>query len=374
MIAIPAPTSVAADTATDRAYIRQALMLAERGWGRVHPNPLVGALVVSGTEVIGAGYHAEYGSAHAEVAALAAAGERARGATLYVTLEPCAHHGKTPPCTEAILAAGIARVVYAAEDPHAEASGGAERLRAAGVEVVGGVEREAARAQNAAFFHRVEREGPFVVLKYALTLDARLAVTPERPSEVTGPEARAETHRLRAGFDAIMVGSGTAFADDPLLTVRGEVAPRTPPLRVVVDTDARLPLQSRLLRSLEEGPVLLLCADDAPAARREALAAAGARILALPRAEGGVALREALEHLAASGVHSIFCEGGGRLGAALLEADLVQRLYLFYAALLFGESAVPAFPGGIGAPRGRWRRQRLEPFGDDHLLVLDRVY
>lgn len=360
--------------AADRSYMLQALALAERGWGRVHPNPLVGAVVVRDGEVVGAGYHAEYGGAHAEVAALAAAGERARGATIYVTLEPCAHHGKTPPCTEAILAAGIARVVFAAEDPDAEASGGAARLRAAGLEVVGGIERDAARAQNAAFFHRLERRSPYVVLKYALTLDARLAESPHRPSAVTGPEAREEVHRLRAGFDAILVGSGTALADDPLLTVRGEVEPRVPPLRVVLDSGARLPVASRLLGSLADGPVLVLCSEAAPPARREALEAAGARVLALPGEKGGVALGAVLEQLAAAGVHSIFCEGGGRLGAALLRAELVQRLYLFYAPLLFGEAAVPAFPGGFDLPRGAWCQQRLEAFGADHLLVLDRVY
>jgi diaminohydroxyphosphoribosylaminopyrimidine deaminase/5-amino-6-(5-phosphoribosylamino)uracil reductase len=352
--------------------MRQALALAERGWGRVHPNPLVGAVVVRAGEVVGTGYHNEYGGPHAEVLALEAAGERARGATIYVTLEPCAHHGKTPPCTEAILRAGVARVVFAAADPHAEARGGAARLRAAGVEVVEGVEREAARAQNAIFFHGVEREPPFVALKYALTLDARLAESPHRPSAVTGPEARAETHRLRAGFDAIMVGSGTALADDPLLTVRGAVAPRVPLARLVLDTEARLPVDARLLRTTAEAPVLLLCAEDAPVARREALEEAGARILTLPRGERGLQIGAALERLHSEGIRSIFCEGGGRLGASLLQADLVHRLYLFYAPRLFGETGVPAFPGGFGAAAEGWRQRRLESFGDDLLVVFDR--
>jgi diaminohydroxyphosphoribosylaminopyrimidine deaminase/5-amino-6-(5-phosphoribosylamino)uracil reductase len=338
----------------------------------VHPNPLVGAVVVRDGELVGTGFHGEYGGPHAEAVALAAAGERARGATLYVTLEPCAHQGKTPPCTEAILAAGIARVVFAAEDSNAAATGGAARLRAAGVEVVAGIEREAARAQNAIFFHRVERRTPFVVLKYALTLDARLSESPHRPSVVTGAEARAETHRLRAGFDAIMVGSGTALADDPLLTARGAVVPRVPLARVVVDTEARLPPASRLLRTTDQGPVLVLSAEDAPAARRKALEQAGARVLVVPRGEGGLAIDAALERLRAEGIQSIFCEGGGRLGAALLQADLVQRLYLFYAPRIFGEPAVPAFPGTFGPAGAGWRRQRLESFGNDLLVVLDR--
>jgi diaminohydroxyphosphoribosylaminopyrimidine deaminase/5-amino-6-(5-phosphoribosylamino)uracil reductase len=359
-------------TAADLAYIEQALDLADRGWGRVHPNPMVGAVVVRGGEVVGTGFHGEYGGPHAEAVALANAGERARGATLYVTLEPCAHRGKTPPCTEAIVAAGISRVVFAAEDPNAVAAGGATRLRAAGIEVVAGVKRDAARAQNASFFHRIERKQPYLVLKYALTLDARLAEAAHRPTAVTGPEARAETHRLRAGFDAIMVGSGTALADDPLLTVRGSVQPRVPLARVVVDTEARLSPRSRLLSSIADGPVLVLCAEDAPTARRRALEEAGARLIVVPRGEGGIALGGALDQLAAAGVESIFCEGGGRLGAALLEADLVQRLYLFYAPRIFGEPGVPAFPGNFNAAREGWRRRRLQALGDDILVVLDR--
>ncbi len=365
-------TAIDSGSEADRAYIRQALQLAARGWGRVQPNPLVGAVVVRDGEVVGTGYHAEYGAPHAEVVALAAAGERARGATIYVTLEPCAHYGLTPPCAEAIIAAGITRVVFAADDPNPAARGGAERLRAAGIEVVAGVETAAARAQNASFFHGVERETPYVALKYALTLDARLAESPHRPSDVTGPEARAETHRLRAGYDAIMVGSGTALSDDPLLTVRGKVVPRVPLARVVMDTEARLPLTSRLLQSANEAPVLVLCAEDAPATRREALARSGCRVLALPRGKGGLDIDAALDRLGAEGIRSIFCEGGGRLGAALLQADRVQRLYLFYAPRIFGEPGVPAFPGSFNTAAAGWRRRRLESFGEDLLVVLDR--
>jgi len=358
-------------TEIDRVYMRRALGLAEKGWGRVHPNPLVGAVVVNGGEVVGEGYHAEYGGPHAEVVALAAAGERARGATLYVTLEPCAHHGKTPPCADAVIAAGVARVVYAVADPNEVASGGAERLRRAGIEVVAGVEEAAARAQNAIFLHNVMQPRPFVALKLALTLDAKLAESPDRPSIVTGPEARAETHRLRAGFDAIMVGIGTALADDPLLTARGTVVPRKPPARVVVDTDARLSPTSRLLATVDTVPVVIVCAGDAPSERRAALEARGARIVTAPRGPGGVELTAAIEELQRAGIRSIFCEGGGRLGAALLGADLVQRLYLFYAPRFFGSDAVSAFPGRFDPGQG-WRRQYLETFGPDILVVLDR--
>jgi diaminohydroxyphosphoribosylaminopyrimidine deaminase/5-amino-6-(5-phosphoribosylamino)uracil reductase len=359
-------------TPADLSFMRRALALAELGWGRVHPNPLVGAVVVREGEVVGEGFHAEYGGAHAEVAALAAAGERARGATLYVTLEPCAHHGKTPPCTGAVLEAGIARVVFAHEDPNPVARGGAELLRAAGIEVVGGVARELARAQNALFFHAVSRRAPFLALKYALTLDARLAESPHRPSAVTGAAARGETHRLRAGYDAIMVGIGTALADDPLLTVRGAVLPRVPPVRIVVDSALRLSPTSRLVETVQEAPVWVLCAEDVPAARRGDLERAGVRVLPLPRGESGLDLEAALQKLGEEGIRSIFCEGGGQLGASLLAADVVSRLYLFYAPRIFGENAVPAFPGAFGAAAEGWRRERLDVLDEDLLLVLDR--
>ncbi|HEX7049575.1 MAG TPA: bifunctional diaminohydroxyphosphoribosylaminopyrimidine deaminase/5-amino-6-(5-phosphoribosylamino)uracil reductase RibD [Longimicrobiales bacterium] len=361
-------------TPGDREYMRRALALAARGWGRVHPNPLVGAVVVRDGEVVGEGAHGEYGGPHAEVVALKAAGERARGATLYVTLEPCAHYGKTPPCTDAIRAAGVARVVMAVRDPSPVAGGGAERLRAEGIEVVEGVEREAARAQNAAFFHGYEAGTPFVALKYALSLDGKLAAAPGRPTAVTGAEARAEAHRLRAGFDAILVGIGTVLADDPLLTVRGGVTPRIPPRRIVVDTAARLPLDSRLMRTIGDAPVAVVCAADAPAARRAALERAGARVLPVPRAESGVALDAMLAALRDEGVHAVFCEGGGRLGTALLAADRVERMFLFIAPRIFGPTGVSAFGGDLarGAAAG-WRLRRLEAFGNDALVVLDRA-
>lgn len=384
----------------DRAMMRRALDLAGRGWGRVHPNPLVGAVVVHGSEVVGEGYHAEYGGPHAEVAALDAAGDRAHGATLYVTLEPCSHHGKTPPCTDAIVAAGVRRVVIAAEDPHSRAAGGAERLRRAGVEVTLGVEREAARSQNAIFMHAHERGTPFVSLKYALSLDARLSETAGRPSAVTGPAANAETHRLRAGYDAIMVGIGTALADDPLLTVRGEVEPRVPPTRIVLDSRARLPVDSRLARTVDVAPVLVVCGADAPAERTEALEAVGvavervgAEAAGSERAEveaeaaagpekvvtthgaaprPGLPIDAVLGMLAERGIRSIFCEGGGRLGSALLAADAVERMYLFYAPKLYGPDGAPAFTGPAAGTREGWRRARLAAFDEDVLIVLDR--
>lgn len=362
-------------TPEDREWMRRAIALAWRGWGGVHPNPLVGALVVRDGELVAEGWHARYGEPHAEAVALANAGERARGATLYSTLEPCAHHGKTPPCAAAVEAAGIARLVYGARDPHPEARGGAERLARAGVEVVGGVEAEAVRAQNAAFFHVIERGSVYVALKYALSLDARLGAAPGRATRVTGEAARAEAHRLRAGHDAILVGSRTALADDPLLTVRGEVTPRVPPVRIVLDTEARLPPGSRLVATAGETPTWVVCAEDAPRERRAALEAAGVRVLTAPREPGGLELDAALAALWEAGVRSVLCEGGGRLGSAFLAADRVARLYLFFAPKIYGPDGPPAFTSvPPSAVAGGWVRTDLRELGPDVLMVLDRAW
>jgi diaminohydroxyphosphoribosylaminopyrimidine deaminase / 5-amino-6-(5-phosphoribosylamino)uracil reductase len=372
-------------SADDCRHLDRAIELAERGWGRVHPNPLVGAVLVREGAVVGAGWHAEFGGPHAEVTALEAAGERARGATLYVSLEPCAHHGKTPPCTAAILAAGIRRVVYAAEDPSPRAAGGARVLRAAGVVVAGpeaapppaGADeaghRARVRRQNAAFFRAAEGRGPFVALKLAVSLDGRLGEEAERPTAVTGPAAAAEVHRLRAGFDAILVGIGTALADDPRLTARGSPVPRVPPVRAVVDTEARLPPGARLLAA-PGPPVWLLCAPDADPARVAALVAAGARILPVPRAGGGLDLQALAACLGAEGATSVLCEGGGRLAAALLRAERAHRLYLFIAPRFFGEPGPPAFPGTLPGADAGWRLEACGRCGEDALLVLDRTH
>ncbi|MGH7464924.1 MAG: bifunctional diaminohydroxyphosphoribosylaminopyrimidine deaminase/5-amino-6-(5-phosphoribosylamino)uracil reductase RibD, partial [Longimicrobiales bacterium] len=239
-------------------HMRRALALARRGWGRVQPNPMVGAVVVHDGQTLGEGFHEEYGGPHAEVIALRQAGEAARGATLYVTLEPCAHHGKTPPCVDAIIAAGISHVVYAAADPNTTARGGSRQLTEAGIELTEGVERDAARALNAVFFHIHEEGAPFVALKLAMSLDAGIARAPGVQTSLTGPAAQAAMHGLRSGYDAIMVGIGTVLCDDPLLTVR-EAPVRRPPVRIVADTNARLPIDSNLVRTAGAVPVWVLC-------------------------------------------------------------------------------------------------------------------
>lgn len=353
----------------DIGYMHAALRLADRGWGCVHPNPLVGAVVVRDRVVIGEGYHREYGRAHAEVEALQAAGEAARGCTLYVTLEPCTHYGQTPPCTDAIISAGIARVVYGAADPNPKARGGAAVLREAGIEVKGGVEEDYVRVQNALFFKRHERGGSFLALKLAMSLDARLTSALNARERVTDEPADVEVHRLRAGFDVIMIGANTARTDDPTLTVRYDKHGIRPPVRVVLDTNAALSVDSALVRSREEAPLLVICGETANAT---ALVGAGVQVITVPTVDGRVDLGEALRQLEAGGLYSVFCEGGATLGAALLEEDLVDRVYAFVAPKFFGPVGVPAFPLKNSLQSPRFKLQRIAQHGADALLMLDR--
>lgn len=369
----PSPVTEAHESAAaadDVRFMRRALELGERGAGRVAPNPKVGAVIVSQGTVVGEGWHAEYGQAHAEVNALAQAGARARGATAYVSLEPCNHTGRTGPCTEALIAAGIARVVYAAADPNPTAAGGARRLTEAGLDVASGVLAEEAAYRNAPFFFEASgaarRAGrPFVTLKLALSIDGAIVDASRQPGWLTGEEARAAVHRLRAEADAIAVGIGTAVADDPALTVRVGSTPRTPPLRVVFDRGARLPLASQLVRTARELPVLVLTNGSAPAAEA-ALAEAGVHTLAVP------STRDALHALGTRGVRHLLVEGGALLGSALLDAGLVDRLVIFQAPVILGAgalSAFAAFPSQRAQQAPRLRVLERKALGADLMTV-----
>jgi diaminohydroxyphosphoribosylaminopyrimidine deaminase/5-amino-6-(5-phosphoribosylamino)uracil reductase len=354
----------------DREAMERAIVLAWGGWGRVGRNPLVGAVVLQDGVVVGEGFHAEWGGRHGEVVALEAAGARARGAELVVSLEPCAHYGKTPPCTEAIRAAGVRRVVFGARDADPKAHGGAEVLRRAGVEVTGGVLEAAVRAQNALFFHRQAGRGrPFVALKLAASLDARIADRRGRSRWVSGAEAREFVHWLRAGFDAIGVGAGTVVADDPGLTVRGAVQPVQPPLRVVFDRRGEVPGSAAVVRTARETPTLLFLRREPPAESRAALEAAGVEV-----GESDTPA-EALAELERRGITSLLVEGGGVLAGRLLTEDLVDRLYLIVAPLWLGGDGVPAFAGLAGGTieaAERWRTVERRALGDDTLVVVDR--
>ena len=357
----------------DREWMRRALALAPRGWGRTAPNPMVGCVIVRDGVVVGEGWHTEYGRPHAEVEALAAAGERARGATAYVTLEPCGHFGKTPPCTLALRDAGVTRVVFAAADPNPKAAGGAAVLRDTGIEAVGPIGEAAVREMDPVFFHAHSAAGarrPFVALKLALSLDARIADRDGRSVWRAGSVDRAEGGRLRAGFDAVGVGVGTAMADDPRLTVRGSIIPRVPPARVVFDGELRLPPDSRLARTARETPVIAVAHERASADRARALEAAGVRVI---RAERGI--ERALESLRAAGVRSMFVEGGAGIAGALLRAGLAGRLYLFYAPVLLGPDALSPFAALESPPidaSPRFRHVGTQTFGADTLVTLAR--
>ena len=346
------PRAAAAET--DATYMRRALALAARGWGQTAPNPMVGAVVVAASSdapngvVVGDGFHARYGGQHAEPVALVAAGERARGATLYVTLEPCAHHGRTPPCADAIVDAGIARVVAAVSDPSAVARGGGEKLRAAGIRVDFGPERDAALELNAPFFNAQASDLPWVTVKFALSEDGGVADPTGARRWISNAQSRAAGHRLRANADAIAVGIGTVLADDPALTVRDAPAPRLPPRRVVFDSALRTPPTSTLVRTAREVPTTIFVGEEgARAPRRAAIEHAGVEVIVAPAPNtsnpGATDLHAALRMLRDRGVRSLLVEAGPRLAGALFAASLVQRVVIFRAPFGLGDSAPGAF-------------------------------
>ena len=350
----------------DAQWMRRALELAARGWGQTAPNPRVGAVVVRDGVVVGEGWHTAYGAPHAEVEALRAAGDAARGATVYVTLEPCNHHGKTPPCSEALIAAGVSRVVAACADSSSIARGGAEHLRAAGIDVsVGEVEAAAARELNADFFFAMSGTRPFVRLKLAMSLDGAIADHTRQPGWLTGEDSRREVHRLRAASDAIAVGIGTVLADDPQLTVREVTPPRVPPIRIVFDTSARLPRTSHLARTAAEIPVVDVCWAPEPA-HAAALEHSGIGLL------HAATLGAALEALRERGIRSLLVEGGATIAAAFLQEALVDRLVIFRAPKILGGGALNAFgslPGVRVADASRWRVVHAQRLGDDELSI-----
>ena len=348
-----------AASALDRRFMAAALALARRGLGSVWPNPAVGCVIVRGGRIVGRGWTQPGGRPHAETEALARAGEAARGATCYVTLEPCAHRGETGPCAEALIRAGIARAVVALADPDSRVDGrGIAALEAAGVTVTRDCMIDEARAANAGFLSRVERGRPLVTLKTATSLDGRIAARTGDSRWITAALARARGHLLRATHDAAVVGGATAVADDPALTCRLPGMADRSPVRVVIDGAARLPAGHRLLANAAAQPTWIL---STPALlgreRRAAYARTGACVVEVATgADGRTDLRAALEALAARGLTRVLVEGGGRLAAALLRAGLVDRIAWFRAPALIGGDGVPALAGlevdrVAGAPR-----------------------
>ena len=328
-------------------FMQLALELAEKGRGYTAPNPMVGAVVVRDGQVVGQGYHRAVGEAHAEINALAAAGEAARGADLYVTLEPCNHTGRTPPCTAAILAAGIRRVVMAMADPNPDVAGGGRGfLEARGVEVLGGVCEAQALRLNEVFVKFVRTRRPFVALKCAATLDGRIATRTGDARWVTGEPARLFGHRLRHWLDGILVGVKTVRADDPSLTARLDGGRGRDPVRLVLDTHLSTPPGAKMLRQKSESDTIILCRPSADPARRRALTAAGARVLAVPEKAGRIDLAALMKPLGEIGVTSLLIEGGAEVIAAALAADIVDKIYFFYAPkILGGDDGVPICRG-----------------------------
>lgn len=362
----------------DIAHMRAALALARRGLGRVSPNPSVGCVVVANDRAVGRGWTSPGGRPHAETQALLRAGSSARGATVYVTLEPCCHHGRTPPCSEALIAAGVARVVASMEDPDPRVAGaGFAALRAAGIAVDVGLCAEEAREVNCGFLLRLGEGRPLVTLKTATTLDGRIATRSGESQWITGEAARARAHLLRAQHDGVMIGVGTAIADDPELTCRLPGLAAASPVRILVDPRLRLPLTSTLVRTARRVPTWVLALASADAARREAFVGCGIEVIDVPMAKDDrLDAAGLLRILGERGLTRVLVEGGAALAAALLRERLVDRIAWFRSARLIGGDGVPV-AAALGVDRladtPAFVRRAVEFCGDDVLETYVRA-
>jgi diaminohydroxyphosphoribosylaminopyrimidine deaminase/5-amino-6-(5-phosphoribosylamino)uracil reductase len=353
--------------ADDPRFMALALSLGRRGLGRTWPNPAVGAVIAKAGVIVGRGWTQPGGRPHAEVEALRRAGTAARGATLYVTLEPCSHFGKSPPCADAVVAAGISRVVSAIEDPNPEVAGaGHARLRAAGIAVDIGIGADEARRDHAGHILRMTKGRPRVLLKLAISADGKAGAAGGEPVAITGDEVRARVHLLRAENDAIMVGIGTALADDPMLTCRLPGMSARSPVRVIADSLLRLPIGSELVKSARETPVWALCGRKAPQEAELALLPLGVEVLRSPDSIDPLDLAAGLSFLAAKGITRLMVEGGPKLAAAFIAADLVDEAVLFYSPKVVGTGGVEALASGaMAALTGRLKLLSSEPVGAD---------
>ncbi len=349
-----------------QTWMQRAIWLAQKGMGKVSPNPLVGCVIVKQGRIIGEGWHEAYGKLHAERNALAHCVEDAKGAEMYVTLEPCCHYGKTPPCTEAILEAGIAKVYVGSLDPNPKVAGkGISQLRKAGVEVVTGVEQAACDRLNEIFFHFIQNKTPFVAMKYAMTLDGKIATVTGESQWVTGEAARNHVQLLRKQYSAILAGIGTVLADDPLLTCR--IAPACSPLRVICDRKLRIPLQNQLVQTAKEAPLLVV--TETGGEKKAALEKAGAEVLVLPK----VTMGEVVMELGKRNIDSLLVEGGGQIHGSFLSEGLVQKVYAYVAPKLLGGDKAPSPVGGAGKSRMAealcLEQVSVTPLGEDFLIT-----
>ncbi|WP_338634611.1 bifunctional diaminohydroxyphosphoribosylaminopyrimidine deaminase/5-amino-6-(5-phosphoribosylamino)uracil reductase RibD [Afipia carboxidovorans] len=369
----------AAVSSEDHRFMQLALALGRRGQGATWPNPAVGAVVVKDGVILGRGWTQPGGRPHAEPQALQRAGEAPRGATLYVTLEPCSHHGKSPPCVDAIIASGIARVVSAIEDPNPQVAGqGHARLRDAGITVDVGLCRDEAAQAHSGHFLRVREGRPHVTLKLAVSADGKIAAAGGKQVAITGEAANARVHLLRAESDAILIGIGTALVDDPLLTCRLPGMEHRSPVRVVLDRALRLPGESRLVHSARQTPLWIIAAETAEAAATAKLGAAGAHLFRLPVEDhaAGLDLNAVLRTLSEQGITRLLVEGGAKVASSFLAAGLVDEFWLLQGAKSIGADGLPALEGqdldAVTASSG-WRIDATQMLGDDRLTISRRA-
>ena len=363
----------------EEQFMKRAIELAKQGTGWTAPNPLVGAVVVKNGRVIGEGYHRKYGELHAERNALAACTEDPAGATLYVTLEPCCHYGKTPPCTEIIIEKKIAKVVIGSRDPNPKVAGkGARILREHGIEVVEDYMREACDALNPVFFHYITTKTPYVVLKFAMTLDGKIATRTGASKWITGEAARNHVHQLRGRYAGILAGIGTVLADDPMLNCRIDGAHQ--PLRIILDSHLRIPMGSRLVRSAKEYPLLIVCNEsirdrEEEASRIQKLEEAGAKVWTLPEKNGHPDLNVLMQRLGEEKIDSVLIEGGGTVNEAALKAHIVHHVYAYIAPKIFGgeDAKTPVEGSGIRLPQecAKLRLAKITVLLNDMLLEYD---
>ena len=355
------------DRLDDEYYMRLALELAAKARGQTGVNPVVGCVIVKDGRIVGLGSHLRRGEAHAEIHALNMAGDEARGATVYVTLEPCSHHGRTPPCADRLIGAGVARVVAAATDPNPKVSGrGLAKLREAGIETACGLLEPESRKLNEAFEKYIRTGLPFVTLKAGATMDGRLAAGSGDSRWVTGEASREAAHTLRHRHDAIMIGAGTALRDDPSLTTRTPV-PGLNPVRVVVDSRLTLPLHLKLFTD-GQAPTIVLAAEEANGGKRGRLEAAGVEVVGCKADGSRIDLRDAMRKLGEREIASVLLEGGGKLNGAMLEAGLIDKVAIFYAPKIVGGAGTPLFDAGLAdrmAEAVRLVRIEIERYGDD---------
>lgn len=363
----------------EEQFMKRAIELAKQGAGWTAPNPLVGAVVVKNGRVIGEGYHRKYGELHAERNALAACTENPAGATLYVTLEPCCHYGKTPPCTEIIIEKKIAKVVIGSRDPNPKVAGkGARILREHGIEVVEDYMREACDALNPVFFHYITTKTPYVVLKFAMTLDGKIATRTGASKWITGEAARNHVHQLRSRYAGILAGIGTVLADDPMLNCRIDGAHQ--PLRIILDSHLRIPMGSRLVRSAKEYPLLIVCNEstrdrEEGTNRIQKLEEAGAKVWTLPEKNGHPDLNVLMQRLGEEKIDSVLIEGGGTVNEAALKAHIVHHVYAYIAPKIFGgeDAKTPVEGSGIRLPQecANLRLAKITVLLNDMLLEYD---